>query len=1310
MRNAFTFSLVIAIIAIMSAAGCGDNAPIEGSAVPMRGATDTNAGGAFGDIVFGADSVGTAPDTGAQDVDPDTAAQPDSAQPDTSLVDTGVVDTGLADTTDDDADPVIPDGSGTPDDALTTPDVAEDGLVGDATSDAVEDGGGNDPNSCVGRCGKYDGKAKCQCDSYCSSAGDCCVDLAKVCGCVGKDCCKSDLDCNDGLACTTETCGSKGACEVTFTAGYCAIDGKCIKSGTAGPSACAVCDPKKDTAKWSAKAAGASCDDKQICTTGDVCDAKGLCSGKVKAGCCTGDAGCVSEDSCKIGTCNKAAGTCSFSDKTGCCSSGACCDTKLQKIKAKGSPCSTSPVKAEFRCEGSAVQKREALAGCDGVGATSCSAQAATLVWGSWKTIQSCAKGQACKLTSADKAPVCENTGTGCGKAADCNDNNPCTTDSCSAGKCSNQTKVGCCVFASDCDDGNGCTTDTCANNTCKNAAKVCTAPSSCESGACDVKTGKCTASVSPKSCKIDGACYAAGAKHSKDGCLVCEPSKSQTSWSLTGVCSCTKGACCDVKAGRIKEKAAQCDDDVQASEYSCSTTGTSVLVRNARRGCTGKSNTCSVSASNWSWSKWTPSLVCAKGTVCEVKDKTIAGKCVTGTVGASCNPSATNACCTSAGKVAPKATPCDTPVVGKELKCSSTSAGGQLLERHAVAGCTGASDTCSSAQAYLAWGQWKLKKQCTKSQVCAVSGSTGTCVASQTCDPKTACCGSDGNPLTKGLTCGGVAKTEYRCAASGSGVERRTAKGTCTGTTATCSTASLKWTGWSSHQVCKSGTACTVGDDGSPGCTSAPGVDCTKSDKWEGTPTTSASKLIGGYADSSTSLILSPKVHLKGATDKDYLTYTISDSSPLYEPRAHVEWSAAGAVMVCAYYKCLKSADGKSCAKVACPAGTVSYSNSAVSGVSGNGCCATLSKGTIDFAVDAPGTADESGQVYFNVLNKAPFCQEVSVKLVFGKKNVTQCDPKAACCTSVGKFQTKGTKCGTAPVSTEYKCSSLNAGGNVLVRKSYGGCTGTSASCSNSAPVWSSWSTQKDCGANELCVVADKTKSGSCVVSNEALCKATDKWEGPSKTAESISLGSFTENSKAVMVDPMVHLGLSDVDYFKYRIVDDPNTIDPVVDLSWTAASAVTVCAYYQCLAGPNGKDCYPVTCPKGSSHYVNSAVSGVAPNGCCMTGKTGKLSWEPDAPGFLNTDETGWVYFNVKNAAPICQRANIKISFMGSKTVCGDGKCDAGEASSCGEDCGSCSGKCGDKYDSNKVCQCDPLCASAGDCCWDKPLVCGG
>ncbi len=69
-----------------------------------------------------------------------------------------------------------------------------------------------------------------------------------------------------------------------------------------------------------------------------------------------------------------------------------------------------------------------------------------------------------------------------CCVAADCDDKDACTVDSCLNGKCTSAPV--------DCDDADACTVDTCANSTCTNQPVVCASGAACDplSGSCVVK------------------------------------------------------------------------------------------------------------------------------------------------------------------------------------------------------------------------------------------------------------------------------------------------------------------------------------------------------------------------------------------------------------------------------------------------------------------------------------------------------------------------------------------------------------------------------------------------------------------------------------------------------------------------------------------------------------------------------------------------------------------------------------------------------------------------------------------------------
>src|SRR5262249_40540111 len=76
------------------------------------------------------------------------------------------------------------------------------------------------------------------------------------------------------------------------------------------------------------------------------------------------------------------------------------------------------------------------------------------------------------------------------GTPANCNDNNACTVDTCSAGACHNAAIAGCCTSVADCNDNNACTTDACVGGTCQHTAVVCPPDGACTTETCDPAAG----------------------------------------------------------------------------------------------------------------------------------------------------------------------------------------------------------------------------------------------------------------------------------------------------------------------------------------------------------------------------------------------------------------------------------------------------------------------------------------------------------------------------------------------------------------------------------------------------------------------------------------------------------------------------------------------------------------------------------------------------------------------------------------------------------------------------------------------------
>jgi hypothetical protein len=167
-----------------------------------------------------------------------------------------------------------------------------------------------------------------------------------------------------------------------------------------------------------------------------------------------------------------------------------------------------------------------------------------------------------------------------CENAGDCDDKNPCTTDTCKNKVCVNNANVG-----KSCDDKDPCTKNSvCQANggcgggspvTCPGPAPQCEVPAcdsskggcitvpgndgqSCDDGiACTAATcqaGSCVTDTSKTFCNISGSCHAAGATNS-GGC-VCDPAQSTSDWSPPPN-GCKIGSTC--YASNAKDPASGC-------------------------------------------------------------------------------------------------------------------------------------------------------------------------------------------------------------------------------------------------------------------------------------------------------------------------------------------------------------------------------------------------------------------------------------------------------------------------------------------------------------------------------------------------------------------------------------------------------------------------------------------------------------------------------------------------------------------------------------------------------------------------------
>ncbi|MET0283878.1 MAG: hypothetical protein ABW352_05390 [Polyangiales bacterium] len=388
----------------------------------------------------------------------------------------------------------------------------------------------------------------------------------------GKYCTVLDLCSVDGVcAGTPRTCGVGDACNTMCdeSAGRCrsdidgcSINGLCVPGGTSDPAnPCRTCNPSLNRYGWSNKTSGSSCDDSLYCTTGDTCNALGLCVGAPRA--CGGSGSCVS-------VCNEDQDQC-VAALTGCTIDGVC--------RSAGS------VDPSNSCR-------------------TCNPAESTTAWSLAANGTSCSDGLYC--TQND---TCNASGTCTGTARSCTDNVSCTADVCDelGDRCVSTVSNGCLIdntcypsgvtdplnncrtcnpsvsdsgwsnkmIAVACDDGRFCTeNDACdGQGTCAGTLRSCSADGTCSSF-CDESTSSCRTGIS--GCNILGTCLAAGSTDPSNPCRTCDPTRNPAAWSLKATGStcddglfCTTGDACSA-AGACAGMQQGCDDSVGCTTDAC--------------------------------------------------------------------------------------------------------------------------------------------------------------------------------------------------------------------------------------------------------------------------------------------------------------------------------------------------------------------------------------------------------------------------------------------------------------------------------------------------------------------------------------------------------------------------------------------------------------------------------------------------------------------------------------------------------------------------------------------------------------------
>ncbi len=649
---------------------------------------------------------------------------------------------------------------------------------------SAKDGG----NWCIGKTAHL-------CDP-CATTADCAIAGHPQARCVdyGSDghfcglACQGDAECGAGYHCG----------QVSTTDGNSAM--QCVKSGVQpGQLGVCECSARAKSQKLEIVCGVGTCKGKRSCSDAGLAACSGAAPGNEE---CNGqdddcdgqtdETSCSDNNPCTIDSCDLSKG-CSHapadslpcSDKTACTEGDAC----------KNGACQPGP---EVNCDDAnpcTIETCDPIKGCQT----------------KFSDGKACDDGDACTKDEACSSGACAS-----GKPLICDDKNPCTADTCSAGECTATP-----VDGAPCSDGSACTgADTCAGGKCAGTTLVCDDKNACTIDSCDPAKGciylpgpatacddgnLCTTGETCQSGNCTGGTTQACANDNACATAACQPA--------TGLCAIKKKAdgtlCSDGKTCTAEDHCAtgacvaklSCDDKDACTADLCGLNGNCTHVPITTGNCNPAAcvgvdcddkNGCTIDGCDGSGCTHTAAVgqscddasLCTVGDVCSQQ-----GKCA----GASVICGDDNPCTTDS---------CD-PLKG----CSNTE---NSLPCD-LGGCQAGACTAGSC---VGTGQVGCddKSPCT-SDSCEASGCVHTPTGDGTgCDDSDACSSGD---TCKGGVCAGTA---LDCTLPGNPC----AVGQCEGSPGQCTVTKLN-----DGTSCDDSNTCTKADSCANGACGGSAVDC---------------------------------------------------------------------------------------------------------------------------------------------------------------------------------------------------------------------------------------------------------------------------------------------------------------------------------------------------------------------------------------------------------------------------------------------------------------------------------------------------